>query len=618
MGNCGPSKQAEGRVEGGNNYESIKSPPIKEKEKAEEECGTPTTSAPVNAEEVEEEVVVEEERRGMTVEDSPVTTSEVRVDLVEESEAVVKVELTEAGRADDEDKPRDELEAKLYNVIERARLNVKEKELHNAVVSLERTNELLRESHRRQARESAFELCSCITHLLVDGIAEKCESGKAERLLRNQRTICEKLQNANDLIDAERLAIEYQKYERETELEEMRFKYVEVKEKYDMQEGLHQKEQRAFESASQELKIKYEKHFKSLSLEIENLQRQCSMMEGTSRSQITKLSGEKEQLERDLEVTSSDLRQRNKQLETELASKGELIARVGQENTELNFVVDSMERNLVGLGDVGISDLLEEILGTSKQSFEEFSAIATGAVRDVKSLKMEVSRIKKQLENSQLILHALQGTLSEWRSTQKQRMDETQAKNQSLVAENKALTLKVLDMECEVDDLQRDLRTEKKTRAGYQEKYLMFKEATPDVGRPSRKPKHAHHRRDGSPRSDAGSVTDAYEAFYTPMNNTPLPFAETYSSPVRSDPKEEGELELLGQLDAQKTMEEVERQVYQLLKEESLDMPKARTTDKIAEEIILQEKVKLKNLMTLRKEQLMKSSKKKLESYLTT
>lgn len=52
-------------------------------------------------------------------------------------------------------KPRDDLERKLQTFIDKARLSAKERELHNAVESLERTNELLRESHRRQAAERA-------------------------------------------------------------------------------------------------------------------------------------------------------------------------------------------------------------------------------------------------------------------------------------------------------------------------------------------------------------------------------------------------------------------------------------------------------------------------------
>ena len=222
--------------------------------------------------------------------------------------------------------PADPLDRKLHSTLEKAKRSFKERELYNAVESLETTCELLKESHRRKERETAFDLCSCIAELIVDGVAAKCEARKTETLLRNQRTICEKLQTANELIDAERLAIEYQKYERETELEEVTFKFTEVREKYDLQEGLHQKEQRAFEAASQELKIKYEKHFKSLSAEIENLQRQLSSMEASTRNKIGQLTNDKEELELELEATKAELKQITKATEAELQSKTEIIA----------------------------------------------------------------------------------------------------------------------------------------------------------------------------------------------------------------------------------------------------------------------------------------------------
>ena len=505
-------------------------------------------------------------------------------------------------------KPRDDLERKLQPFIDKARLSAKERELHNAVESLERTNELLRESHRRQAAERAEELCSCVAYLLADRAATAVESGKADGLLRNQRAICEKLQNANELIDAERLAVEYQKYERETELEELRFKYLEVKEKYDMQEGLHQKEQRAFESASQELRIKYEKHFKSLSSEIENLQRHCSSLEGTGRAQIAALTAERDRLDGELREARAELGKKAKELEEELESRGRIVSKIGRENTALNFVVDSMERNLVGLGDAGISDLLEEVLATSGETFQEFSDIASGAVADVRLMSREVSRAKDQMESSQLILHATRETLSEWRAEKSRELSEVRSRNSDLEAENEALAAKLRDAELEAGELRRSLQTEKKTRKGYQQRYLMYKEATPVPSRGLR-----------SVGGKAGGEDAGDEMFYTPMPmQTPMPYAETYSSPpIQSDPREEGELELMGQLDAQKTLEEVEKQVFQMLREESLERPR-RSSTQIVQEILTEEKRQMDTIRRRREDEQQTNTKKKLESYLMT
>lgn len=505
-------------------------------------------------------------------------------------------------------KPRDDLERKLQTFIDKARLSAKERELHNAVESLERTNELLRESHRRQAAERAEELCSCVTYLLADRAATAVESGKADGLLRNQRAICEKLQNANELIDAERLAVEYQKYERETELEELRFKYLEVKEKYNMQEGLHQKEQRAFESASQELRIKYEKHFKSLSSEIENLQRHCSSLEGTGRAQIAALTAERDRLDGELREARVELGKKAKELEEELESRGRIVSKIGRENTALNFVVDSMERNLVGLGDAGISDLLEEVLATSGETFQEFSDIASGAVADVRLMSREVSRAKDQMESSQLILHATRETLSEWRAEKSRELAEVRSRNADLEAENEALAAKLRDAELEAGELRRSLQTEKKTRKGYQQRYLMYKEATPVPSRGLR-----------SVGGKAGGEDAGDEMFYTPMPmQTPMPYAETYSSPpIQSDPREEGELELMGQLAAQKTLEEVEKQVFQMLREESLERPR-RSSTQIVQEILTEEKRQMDTIRRRREDEQRTNTKKKLESYLMT
>ena len=404
------------------------------------------------------------------------------------------------------------------------------------------------------------------------------------------------------------LSRQKKKYERETELEELRFKYLEVKEKYDMQEGLHQKEQRAFESASQELRIKYEKHFKSLSSEIENLQRHCSSLEGTGRAQIAALTAERDRLDGELREARAELGKKAKELEEELESRGRIVSKIGRENTALNFVVDSMERNLVGLGDAGISDLLEEVLATSGETFQEFSDIASGAVADVRLMSREVSRAKDQMESSQLILHATRETLSEWRAEKSRELSEVRSRNSDLEAENEALAAKLRDAELEAGELRRSLQTEKKTRKGYQQRYLMYKEATPVPSRGLR-----------SVGGKAGGEDAGDEMFYTPMPmQTPMPYAETYSSPpIQSDPREEGELELMGQLDAQKTLEEVEKQVFQMLREESLERPR-RSSTQIVQEILTEEKRQMDTIRRRREDEQQTNTKKKLESYLMT
>ena len=329
---------------------------------------------------------------------------------------------------------------------------------------------------------------------------------------------------------------------------------MEVKEKYNMQEGLHQKEQRAFESASQELRIKYEKHFKSLSSEIENLQRHCSSLEGTGRAQIAALTAERDRLDGELREARVELGKKAKELEEELESRGRIVSKIGRENTALNFVVDSMERNLVGLGDAGISDLLEEVLATSGETFQEFSDIASGAVADVRLMSREVSRAKDQMESSQLILHATRETLSEWRAEKSRELAEVRSRNADLEAENEALAAKLRDAELEAGELRRSLQTEKKTRKGYQQRYLMYKEATPV---PSR-----------GLRSVGGKA-------------------------------------------------EVEKQVFQMLREESLERPR-RSSTQIVQEILTEEKRQMDTIRRRREDEQRTNTKKKLESYLMT
>ena len=512
----------------------------------------------------------------------------------------------------------DDLDAKILNTIERARLSFKERQLHRAVEALETQCELLKESHRRKARDTATELCSHITHLLVDAAATACESGRTERLLRNQRTICEKLQTANELVDAERLAMEYQKYEKETELEEVNFKFVELKEKYDLQESLHQKEQRAFEQAAQDLKIKYEKHFKSLSSEIENLQKKCSSIEGQSKARIGDLAEENESLQRDLEATTSDLTRKNKALATEVESKTSMAAKLVKECTDLTFIVDSMERNLVGLEGIGISDLLAEILATTESVFGEFAAFSRQAATQVREMKSESTRVGDQMLSSQVILSAMVESLGERKRAQRAREAALAASNEDLRKENKALAIKSLGDESRIEELSQRLAKEKRMRTGYQDKYLAYREAET----PLRSAKTPRGLALGSLRKQKPSETEAgEEAFYTPIgpstdSSHPLPFARSGApssavSPVRMNPREEEELELLGQLDAQRTFEDVEKQVYQILKEERTQREGGRTTEEIVAEIIRSHKHELGRLMT--STELLKTSKKKLD-----
>ena len=242
------------------------------------------------------------------------------------------------------------------------------------------------------------------------------------------------------------------------------------------------------------------------------------------------------------------------------------------------------------------------------ETFQEFSDIASGAVADVRLMSREVSRAKDQMESSQLILHATRETLSEWRAEKSRELSEVRSRNSDLEAENEALAAKLRDTELEAGELRRSLQTEKKTRKGYQQRYLMYKEATPVPSRGLR-----------SVGGKAGGEDAGDEMFYTPMPmQTPMPYAETYSSPpIQSDPREEGELELMGQLDAQKTLEEVEKQVFQMLREESLERPR-RSSTQIVQEILTEEKRQMDTIRRRREDEQQTNTKKKLESYLMT
>ena len=76
---------------------------------------------------------------------------------------------------------------------------------------------------------------------------------------------------------------------------------------------------------------------------------------------------------------------------------------------------------------------------------------------------------------------------------------------------------------------------------------------------------------------------------------------------------EEGELELMGQLDAQKTLEEVEKQVFQMLREESLERPR-RSSTQIVQEILTEEKRQMDTIRRRREDEQQTNTKKKLES----
>ena len=542
------------------------------------------------------------------------------------------VESSSSAGGVEKDEGEDHLEKKLKRSIDRAREDFKVKELRTAVGSLEKTCELLQESHEQDSRKKVTELCSCITDLIVAGATNLSETGRTSRLLEKFRERCARVQKENEVVDAERLAMEYQKYEKETELEELNFKFEELKQKFDMQEGLHLKEQRAFETASQELKIKYEKHFKALSFEIENLQRQLSVVESYSKKQIEKLEGEKESLAKDCDIVRVDLQTKNSSLESELASTGDILSRTGEECTNLRFIVESMERNLVGLGDVGISELLEEVLTMVDSFFRDFSGVTNDTIARVKDVSSEVTRCNLQMENSQTIIHALQDTVAARRKLQMEAEAKLEADKAKLSKENKALTLKVLDVERENAALKKQLKGEMRSRAAFQEKYLELMEAEMDDATPLMRKKG---RATKTPKSIARYTADGEEyendTFYTPLPfnpEKPLPYAEVYSSPVREDAQEESELELLGQLDAQRTYQDVEMQAYRILRDERLDSSQSKQpTEDFVKHIVEENRQRIRDFMHTPgtqqkgdkrlKSALKNTSQKKLESFYT-
>ena len=116
--------------------------------------------------------------------------------------------------------------------------------------------------------------CGCVVDLLVEKAVFESELAKCSAWLDDQRSICERLQKDNDVLDGERLALEYDKFERDRENEELKYKLLEADETRKRQQEQHRLEQRQVETAEQETRIKYEKHFVTLSSEIETLQSQ--------------------------------------------------------------------------------------------------------------------------------------------------------------------------------------------------------------------------------------------------------------------------------------------------------------------------------------------------------
>ena len=362
------------------------------------------------------------------------------------------------------------------------------------------------------------------------------------------------------------------------------------------------------------------------------------MLESFSESEIKRLEDDKINLRREMDTNAAQLGNENRTLRSDLETKSDAMMRMSEAWHSMRGTIEAIDGDLSVEDHTILRQTLDDGLEVLRAFYEDASVFVRYITDDVEAMRSDVSNAKYQIERYQPILLATHKSMCAAKKQQAKASDDAKTRIEALQNENRALTIKALQLDASQKILAGELNEERHARVSYQKKMM---ELQARVSQPPPQTLQAPPEALGSPKKQNAAMRSMEPSPWTSPRPSPRPSPRRRIAPADDDEAsseeayhdanpafytpaedlEESELSLIGKLDAERTYLQVEREAYKLLKDEKNKSQPMKTAEEIVDDVLATNKEKLNTLLKMQREQrngtgrgfLINSSRKQLD-----